>query len=444
MKTPIYDFVKSYSESNTVRAHMPGHKGRLFLGCENIDITEIKGADELYCPDGIISESENNASALFKTAHSFYSTGGSTLAIYAMVSLVCRSQKNPAILAARNVHKAFIHACALVGCDIEWIYPKQFTHICECIVSAESIENSLKYADKPITAVYLTSPDYLGNIQDIKSISEVCKKYKLPLMVDNAHGAYLGFLKKSMHPIALGADMCCDSAHKTLPALTGAAYLHISKNAPSEFVKNSRTELSVFSSTSPSYLILQSLDLLNKYLSESFSEEIESCTEKVRMLKKRLSEKGYDILNNEPLKITVNASSAGMTGFELAELIRFSKIEPEYSDREYLVLMLTPQNLKSDFMRIENSFPALQKSSSPIHRLDIRNYPIPKKAIGIREAVFSEFETIRTSDSLGRICAAPTVSCPPAVTPIVSGEVINSEIIKILEFYGINKIKVII
>lgn len=443
MKTPIFDFVKKYSETGGVRAHMPGHKGRLILGCENLDITEIKGADELYCADGIIAESENNASSLFKTAHSFYSAGGSTLAIYAMISLVCRFNKNPVILAARNVHKSFIHICAILGCDVEWLYPKHFTHICECSVSGDDIENAINASGRKITAVYLTSPDYLGNIQGIESISAICKKHNVLLLTDNAHGAYLGFLEQSRHPIALGADMCCDSAHKTLPALTGAAYLHISENAPSEYVKNARNELAVFSSTSPSYLILQSLDLLNPYLCGNFREELKTCTAKIGELKNSLRKKGYDVPNNEPLKITVKASSCGMTGFALADIIRKSGIEPEYSDRDYLVLMLTPQNNAEDFSQIEKGFPEVGITSSPLPGLEIGNYPIPRRIMSIRNAVFSEFETVDVSVSHGRICAAPTVSCPPAVTPVVSGEMIDENIIKILEYCGIKKIKVV-
>ncbi|MBR2078711.1 MAG: amino acid decarboxylase, partial [Clostridia bacterium] len=120
MNTPIVDFVKSYESKNALQLHMPGHKGKTFLGLERHDITEIDGADVLYSPDGIIEESENNASALFGTRHTYYSTEGSSLCIRAMVYLACLGKEKPLIIAGRNVHKAFIYAAALCDCEVKW------------------------------------------------------------------------------------------------------------------------------------------------------------------------------------------------------------------------------------------------------------------------------------------------------------------------------------
>ena len=232
MKTPIVDFVDSYMSSHISRFHMPGHKGRDHLGFERYDITEIGGADTLYSADGIILESENNASKLFGTAHSFYSTEGASLAIKAMLALACSGcNGRPLIFAARNSHKSFVYACALLDADVKWMYSSSTKHLCECMISAEGVRETLETSNKKPCAVYITSPDYLGNIADVMGIAEVCHSYDVPLLVDNAHGAYLKFLPESCHPIDEGADMCCDSAHKTLPVLTGGAYLHISKRA---------------------------------------------------------------------------------------------------------------------------------------------------------------------------------------------------------------------
>ena len=240
MDTPICDFVRAYNEKSPVRLHMPGHKGAPFLGCEALDITEFDGADDLFCPDGIIEKSEKNASEIFG-AHTFYSTGGSTLAIQTMLRLFLLYSKErnvpPKILAARNVHKAFINAAALLNIDVDFIYPKSAASYYSCPIKKSDVERALS-SDSSVSAVYITSPDYIGNISDIKGISEICKKRGVLLLVDNAHGAYLKFLKDDLHPIALGADMCCDSAHKTLPVLTGGAYLHISKNAPDFLFQN--------------------------------------------------------------------------------------------------------------------------------------------------------------------------------------------------------------
>ena len=178
MNTPICDFVKKYALSHPTRFHMPGHKGKPFLGCESLDITEISGADVLYAAEGIIAESESNASELFGSAHTFYSTEGSSLCIKAMLSLVTQNGKKK-ILAARNVHKSFVYSCALLDLSVTWLYPSRSNHICECKIDLTELETELQAEN--YAAVYVTSPDYLGNIADVRSISEICEKYRVPL-----------------------------------------------------------------------------------------------------------------------------------------------------------------------------------------------------------------------------------------------------------------------
>ena len=323
MKTPIADFVKKYSESEVSRFHMPGHKGKEFLGCERLDITEICGADVLYSASGIIEASEKNAAFLFGTEHSFYSTEGSTLAIKAMLAIIKKNTpagKRTRILAARNAHKAFIYACALLDLAVEWIYPDNFDHLCACQISAKKLEEAICAAQPD--AVYITSPDYLGNLSDIESFSDICHKHGIPLLVDNAHGAYRAFLKNSCHPIALGADMCCDSAHKTLPVLTGGAYLHISKNYSAPSCDEIRSILALFASTSPSYLILQSLDLCNAYLAEQFTKRLAECVKRAAELKEELKKLGFPALDTEELKIVFSSENCGYSGNELADILR--------------------------------------------------------------------------------------------------------------------------
>ena len=202
---------------------MPGHKGNGEI--ERYDLTEISGADSLYEASGIIAESEKNAGEIFG-AKTFYSTEGSSLSIKAMLHLVClyarEKGEKPLILAARNVHKSFVSAAVLLDFKIDWLYGERSSYL-ECKISPRELESYFNGAERLPTAFYITSPDYLGNVQDVKGLSEVCHRYGVLLLVDNAHGAYLKFLSPSRHPIDLGADIVCDSAHKTLPALTGAA-----------------------------------------------------------------------------------------------------------------------------------------------------------------------------------------------------------------------------
>ena len=280
MDTPIVDFVRGYAQSGTSRLHMPGHKGQSLLGFEPLDLTEIRGADELYEPEGIIAQSEANATRLFGTQHTYYSTEGSSQCIRAMLCLALqaapRTGKRPVLLAARNAHKALLYAAALLDFDIRWLWPaaENAGALCSCPISAQMLTTALQeltgQGSTPF-GVYVTSPDYLGGMQDIRALSAVCDTFGMPLLVDNAHGAYLRFLPgEPLHPIALGAAMCCDSAHKTLPVVTGGAYLHLGENAPVQEEAAVRGALALFGSTSPSYLILQSLDACNRQLTESY------------------------------------------------------------------------------------------------------------------------------------------------------------------------------
>jgi len=428
MKTPIYDFLKNYSDNEISRLHMPGHKGTGFLGCEKMDITEVFGADSLYEADGIIRESEQNASEIFETGDTFYSTEGSSLCIRAMLyAALLNTDKKPVIAAVRNVHKSFIYACAALDIDVRWIYPKNSDSLCGGIVTPQEAEEIIK-KENPF-ALYLTSPNYLGEITDIKAISEVCKKYSIPLLVDNAHGAYLKFIGK--HPIELGATMCCDSAHKTLNVLTGGAYLHISKgykNTYSPFIKNA---MSFFGSTSPSYLILASLDLCNQYLSDGYKEKLDCCISKVIEVKQFIKEKGFTLIGDEPLKITVKTD-----GEKAAEKFRELGGECEYSDAQFIVFMLSPKNSDKDFKLIKTLFETFEK-------YEINNPPVlekGKKVLSIRDATLSAQEIVETKKAVGRICASPTVSCPPAVPIAVSGEIITEDMVKIFDFHNIKTV----
>lgn len=442
MSTPICDFVRRYRDSAAVRLHMPGHKGKPLLGFEPWDITEIDGADELFTSDGIIAESEAQAGALFG-AHTVYSTGGSTLCIQTMLHLTAlyaaSKGKRPRILAARNAHKAFVNAAALLDIDVRWLYPETDSGYVSCPVTAQQVTQAL--AEQPsITAVYLTSPDYLGNMQDIQGIAEVCHRANVLLLVDNAHGAYLKFLPQPRHPMDLGADMCCDSAHKTLGVITGGAYLHISRTAPVLLARQAKASMALFGSSSPSYLILQSLDAANDRM-EAFSRQLAEFLPVVDGLKARLAAHGYGLAGEEPLKLTLCPKSFGYTGTEIAGILERHGMYPEFYDPDHVVLMLTPYNDTDELNRLEMVLCGLPQRA-PVAAVP-PSAPRPVPVLTPRQAILLESETLPITQCLNRVSAAAAISCPPAIPLAVCGERIDRQVLDCFRYYGITHCAVV-
>lgn len=442
MDTPICDFVRRYAEGDGLRLHMPGHKGNSFLGMEHLDLTEIDGADSLYEADGIILQSEKNASALFGCP-TYYSAEGSSQCIRAMLYLAMQQAKaqgrKPLIAAARNVHKTFLSAVAMLDLDVLWIYPEHMDSGLFCQVSPERVDDALRNSPEKPTAVYLTSPDYLGNLADVAGIAAVCRHHGCLLLVDNAHGAYLRFLEPSVHPIDLGADLCCDSAHKTLPVLTGGAYLHIGPSVRGFAHTQVKNALELFGSTSPSYLILQSLDAANDYL-EGYGEMLRSFLPLIADLKDALTRHGYQLTGEEPLKITIEAKPYGYTGKELAKYLSTHQMVCEFADQDVLVLMVTPEIQESDIRRLRDVLLALpQKPELPHHAPEIR---AGEKICSVRDAMLSPGVCVPVSESEGRILASASVACPPAVPILVCGERIDRNAIACFRYYGIDRVTV--
>lgn len=419
---------------------MPGHKGAGILGFEGMDLTEIYGADELFAAEGIIKESEQNASNLFGCP-TYYSTQGSTLCIQTMCTILCQDAKSkgkkPKILAGRNAHRSFIHAAALLDFEIEWLYGN--SDYLSCKIHAEDLEKAI--IESLPTAVYLTNPDYLGNLLDIKSLASVCKKHNVLLAIDNSHGAYLRFLKDSLYPIDLGADLCCDSAHKTLPVLTGGAYLHLSDSLNQVWKNDVKHFMEYFSSTSPSYLIMASLDAANEVLDTTFKKSLFECIQRVDGLKNKLVQHGYTILSGEPMKITISTKEFGYTGNEIANLLMECDIYPEFYDSDYIVLMPSPYNTKDDLKRLETCLCGIE--GKPILVNKPPKLEQSKKAMNVRQALFSSSITLDVSKSLGQVCSSVTVSCPPAILPVIPGEVISESSIEVMKYYGIETVRVV-
>lgn len=443
MDTPICDFVRDYAQREPLRFHMPGHKGTGDL--ERLDITEIEGADVLYRAEGIIRQSRENATRLFGTATSFYSAEGSSLCIRAMLFLLClyargRGQR-PRLAAFRNAHKSFVTACALLEVEVSWLFPETQEGLLSCRLSEEGLEQRLNAMEEKPLAVYVTSPDYLGQMADLKALSRVCRRHGMLLLVDNAHGAYLRFLPQSLHPMDLGADLCCDSAHKTLPVLTGGAYLHISPQAPALFSQQAEQALSLFASTSPSYLILQSLDRANALLEECFPRALAEFLPVVTAAKERLQAAGYGLWGQETLKLCLQTKPYGYVGTALARLLAEQGIFCEFADPDHLVFMLSPLDGQRPVERLTQALLAIEPRPAQVELPP--PLPSPRSLCSLREALFAPSEEVEADQSLGRILSDPGVTCPPAVPVLVCGEQIDRAALDCFRYYGISRLWVL-
>lgn len=442
--TPLYDFLCNFILEDKTRFFMPGHKGNhpneLLNVISRYDITEIAGADSLYEANGILRESEKIASSIYDTSATVFSAGGSTLCIQTMLSLVAKPKDS--VIVARNSHIAFFNSCALLDINPIFILPSYNDAFgVSGVVTAGQVEDTIK-GNKDAKAVYITSPDYMGVMSDIAEIARVCKAYDIPLVVDNAHGAHLKWLEVDLHPITLGATLCCDSAHKTLPVFTGGAYLHAAKSSyfTAEKIKKN---MALFGSTSPSYLIMLSLDLCNNYLLQNAKSDFFELAQREKTIWKALSKKGFIPIskNCEPTKITLDGAHVGKSGEELASHFAGNNIEPEYVGERHLVLMLSPQNTKTDYDRlfrsIEDFSPGATKESKRLQTF------LPKRVLSLSKALFCDCEEISVEGALGRISAQTKIKCPPGVPIVVAGEEIDERVQKLLKRSSIFSIDVI-
>lgn len=440
VNTPIYDYLMQYAHSNQLRMHMPGHKGKgldhWLAAAYPLDITEICGADSLFEADGIIAESENNAAVLFGAGATLYSAGGSTLCIQAMLMQMKREGRT--ILAGRNVHRSMLNTCILLDLPVRWMYPKDGMLLSGAI-SAQSVQFALANCKSP-ACVYITTPDYLGTIADIKAIATICARHNARLIVDNAHGAHLAFIQPSLHPIALGADFCCDSYHKMLPALTGAACLHCKNPADAPLL---RSAMAMFGSTSPSYLILASIDLCNRYLDMQVRHDIATVARRLERMRNHLRNQ-FHFRQGDPFHICICAGESGYRGTNLAAWLTTQGIMYEYADADFVVMLCSPTTPLQDIDTLQT---VLEHCNLP-RTVNPLQYEPPKSPtlfakLPPYEAAAQPSEIVPIHQAVGRICAMTQPPCPPAVPIAICGEILDDTAISLLLHYGVTEIAVI-
>ena len=257
----LFERLKDYGEADIYPCHMPGHKrhgmGALPEQLAKLDITEVEGFDNLHQPEGYLRELQQYAAMVYGAEESYYLVGGSTCGILSAVSAAI--PRGGRLLVARNCHKSIYHAAYLRQLKLSYLYPHRRSEvdICEAISAGQVREELERQQD--IQGVLIVSPTYEGRIAEVEEIAEIVHDFGIPLIVDEAHGAHLGFHSAFARGSSrAGADLVVTSVHKTLPAMTQAALLHVNGSLVDRRLL--RRFLSIYQSSSPSYVLMASIE----------------------------------------------------------------------------------------------------------------------------------------------------------------------------------------
>lgn len=438
--------LEAYGKSDVYPFHMPGHKRNPlpFPEVYGIDITEIDGFDNLHHAEGILKEAQQRAADLYGSKYCYYLVNGSTCGILA--SICAAVKKRGKILVARNSHKAVYHALFLSELAAEYLYPA----VTECgiqgQITSQQVEDVLK-KDPEIAAVVITSPTYEGIISDIEGIAESAHAHGIPLIVDSAHGAHLGFGGEfPQNAVGLGADAVIESLHKTLPSFTQTALLHLN----SDRISKSRIEkyLGIYETSSPSYILMAGMDacirtvkehgaeLFNNYRSK-LDEFYQSCEDLKKlhvMTKKDLSKKEAYAWDDSKLVIFVrDISKSGEWLYK--ELLAKYHLQLEMASGDYALAMTGIMDKDEGYQRLSAALHEIDrklcgadttKKQQFIHEI----YRPNPQQMQIYEAEERETAEVSFDEATGKVSADFIFLYPPGIPLIVPGEVITAEFIE--------------
>lgn len=443
----LYDTLEEYSKSGIYPFHMPGHKRNRAMTLPlsvTHDMTEVDGLDDLHCADGILKEAMDNAAEFFGADRTFFLVNGSTCGILA--SLAACTKRGDTIICARNCHKSVYNGISLLGLKPQFIIPNTIAEPFSCYGSVNPTKVEQLLTKHPNTAaVIITSPTYEGIISDIKAISDICRRFGVVLIVDEAHGAHLGLFDGFPDgAVKCGADIVIQSTHKTLGAVTQSALLHVCGNLASG--DKIAQKLAVFETSSPSYLIAESIDSTINILQNNGKELFSDYIKRLDNFSVKAKElKNIDILlygNNsasdsifdfDRSKLIISAVRKGYSGAQLSDiLLNKYKIQIEMSSLNYIVAMTSYCDTDDGFMRLITALCEIDSGENGSFRP--KTAAMPKsytRAIEIYEAEELSKTKIRSEQAEGRICGEFIFAYPPGIPLAVPGEVITSELINV-------------
>ncbi len=431
--------IDQLEENNRIPMHMPGHKRNVLLSpyleklSASLDITEINGFDDLHNPEGILKESMEKAAKMRGVKKAFYLINGATGGILAAISAVLKS--GDSVICARNCHKSVYNALELCGAIPVFVNPPidERTGICGSISPCD-VEEKLKENPK---LVILTSPTYEGVVSDVKKICDIAHKRGIPVLVDAAHGAHFGFgCGFPNSASSCGADIVVESLHKTLPSLTQTAICYVSGDLVCE--DELAEKLSIFQTSSPSYVLMASIDGCINLLKEKGDELFKNWECNLNEFYKKAKKlKNVRILENEERFFDLDKSKIVMLtedGKKLIKLLRDAGVECEMAMPGYVVAMTGMGDTKEN---LDLFFDALCVADKMVECRDtkIPNICSAKKVMPVGEARSEETEYVDCLKGIGRISAEYVWAYPPGVPIIIPGEKISEEIAGVLIEY---------
>lgn len=432
METPILDMLKSLNLGT--RFSMPGHKGRLELLGSRIakfDITELSGTDNLYAPNGVIEKSQELYSEEVGAEHSFFSVNGSSAGVIASI-LSCVSE-GESIIVARDFHLSVENALKLSGAKPIYVELESSIGQVPPAVNADDVCTAIK--NNPwAKAVFVTYPNYYGLCTNLQRIARMAHRYKMKLIVDAAHAAhfpYSSYLPQS--PADAGADIWVSSLHKTLPALNQCAVVCTADSVDAARVKEC---LNMVQTTSPSYLLLASIDYARAMMAEKGAEYIAAMKAKNDTIKNRINEiDGIEVIPTDDFtRMVIDVSGRGITGFRAEAALMQKGIGIECADERNIVLILTVMDMAGDFEALIYALRTLP--------LGVKNFTDEIQVLrsgmtySPREANFKPRYYVPVIEAEGKIAAKSVFAYPPGVPLVVAGQEITEEIIELIIKYN--------
>lgn len=448
--TPLFDALRRYVEDKTVSFHVPGHKGGLgipelreYIGEKvlSIDVNGMEDLDNICNPISVIKQSQELAAEAFGADYAHFLVNGTSAGVQAMIMVLC----NPGdkILIPRNAHKSAINGLILSGAIPVYIQPEIDSQLGIAMgVTPEAVKRALNN-HPDAKGVFIINPTYYGVASDLKKIVEIAHSMGKPVIVDEAHGGYLGF-HEELPPSAMqaGADMSAVSTHKLLGSMTQSSLLLIKEGLiDSRKVKG---VLNLTQTTSASYVLMLSIELARKQMALHGRELLDKTIKLAQWARREINLTdgiycfGEEILNQEgcfgldPTKLTVNVKGLGLSGFDMEKLLRSNyHIQIELSDIYNILALVT---IGDNRERVEKLVSALKKTAQKLPIKNVVKYSInitepPELQVSPREAFYSDKKLVDLESSEGEICAEMIMAYPPGIPLICPGERITREII---------------